>query len=403
MRGSSAGSLRPASRPRHAASARAVEPVRRDVGRIGLHARWPSSGSVARQPADLQRALEGHRAAEAELEAELDEGAGLLLAAVEGMRDAAAHRAARRCLSSAVGRRGARAASPAGRARAPARSCAAIEVLLALAVQARRRSGPGRSRRPPPAAGRRGAPASACAQRRQVVLAGARRCTADGCRARSAAMAMRQLAHRVEVAGVDRRQHASCATPAARARGDDGVAIGVELRRVEVAMGVDPHRPAMMHRPGTVTGHGQAVLPCRRLRPVVFVCRRLPDSRPMKQARRSTAVPAAPPRCRRRPRPRRRARGGRRRRARRAPAARPLLGRHERKRPVALAAARCWRSACWYGNPAPASDDSARADAGDRSTPPMRQSLENKPLLVAGDAAAYEAIIALGRARGRPR
>ena len=91
MRGSSAGSLRivaPAAR----CLGGAIEPVRRDVGRVGLqHDR--RRAAARGQPADLQRALEGHRAAEAELEAELDEGAGLLLAAVEGVRDAARHAA----------------------------------------------------------------------------------------------------------------------------------------------------------------------------------------------------------------------------------------------------------------------------------------------------------------------
>ena len=68
--------------------------------------RSPSSGSVAASRRNLQRALEGHRAAEAELEAELDEGLRLLLAAVEGMRDAARLPGAtcRRCFSTLVDR-----------------------------------------------------------------------------------------------------------------------------------------------------------------------------------------------------------------------------------------------------------------------------------------------------------
>ena len=47
------------------------------------------SGNCSRQPPQLQRAIEGHGAAEPQLEAELDEFIGLLRAAVEGMGDPA--------------------------------------------------------------------------------------------------------------------------------------------------------------------------------------------------------------------------------------------------------------------------------------------------------------------------
>ena len=57
---------------------RAVEPLRRDVGRVGLeHQR--GRRQLAREAADAQRALEGQRAAEAEPEAEPDEHRRLLL------------------------------------------------------------------------------------------------------------------------------------------------------------------------------------------------------------------------------------------------------------------------------------------------------------------------------------
>ena len=46
-----------------------------------------SSGQCFRQAPDIERALEGHGAANAKLESQLDEHVGLLLAAVEGMRD----------------------------------------------------------------------------------------------------------------------------------------------------------------------------------------------------------------------------------------------------------------------------------------------------------------------------
>ena len=88
MRGSSPGSLRPCGSPAVALGLRPVKPVRLDVGRIGLH-HHRLERQRGREPAQLQRALEGHRAAEAQLEAEVDAGLRLLLAAVEGMRDAA--------------------------------------------------------------------------------------------------------------------------------------------------------------------------------------------------------------------------------------------------------------------------------------------------------------------------
>ena len=102
MRGSSAGSLR--ERGAVGALLRiAVQPLRRDVGRVGLqHDRLRRQRGG--QAADLQRALVRHRAAEAQLEAQRHEVAGLHLAAVEGMGDAAAHRHAPQAPEQGIGR-----------------------------------------------------------------------------------------------------------------------------------------------------------------------------------------------------------------------------------------------------------------------------------------------------------
>ena len=57
-------------------------------------------------------------------------------------------------------------------------------------------------------------------------------------------MPVRELAHALEVAGVDRRDDDLGDSCGSRP-GDDGVAIGVELGGVEVAMRVDPHGARM--------------------------------------------------------------------------------------------------------------------------------------------------------------
>ena len=86
--------------------------------------------------ADLQGALEGHRAAEAELEAARGELLSLHVAAVEGMRDAARHVDAAQVFEQTVGRathmQHHRQAVRAGQLQ-----LRNIEALLALAVRTR--------------------------------------------------------------------------------------------------------------------------------------------------------------------------------------------------------------------------------------------------------------------------
>ena len=204
-------------------------------------ARCASSGSSRASAADPQRALEGQRAAEAEPEAEPDEHVGLLLAAVEGVRDAAAAPRSGAAASARCRPRGGTCSITGSSNSRASCSCAAKKRSCRAAVEPRRRSGRGRSRRPRPAAGRRGAPRARRAARSRSASAARADRTADGCRARRRAVPMRQRAHRVEVGRRRPPAGRSAPTPAARARADDGVAIGVELGGVEVAMGVDPH------------------------------------------------------------------------------------------------------------------------------------------------------------------
>ena len=148
-----------------------------------------STGTATADAADPQRPLEGDGAAEAEPKAEPDERLGLLLAAVEGVGDAARDGGARRsCFSTVSTAR--RTCSSTGRPNSAASaSCAAKKRRLALAVEARRRNGRGRSRRPRPGADRRDGDASASRRRAEVAVARRDRCTSDGCRARRRAHA----------------------------------------------------------------------------------------------------------------------------------------------------------------------------------------------------------------------
>ena len=189
----------------------------------------------------LQRALEGHGAAKAELETQRDERLRLLLAAVEGMRDA--RQAHRRSLPQVL-------EQPVGRAphvqdhrqAVPARQqqLLAVEMFLALRRRARARSSPARSRRPPPAAGRRcAAQASSSAPGRRR----ARRCTAGGCPARSCRRGRAPSSRTASKLSAPTAGITQCRTPAAAARARIASRVGAEFGRVQVAMGINPERP----------------------------------------------------------------------------------------------------------------------------------------------------------------
>ena len=239
MRGSSAGSLRIVAPGR---------PLRRRCDRAtaaGCRARRSpctigSSGTRCGDAADPQRPVEGQRAAEAELEAELDEGLGLLLAAVEGMGDAARHRRRAQLLRARCRPRGATCSST-----------GSVE-LARRAAAAPRRSAPGARGRGPatkwsrpisPTATSRGSSrwrASASRRRRQVGVAGrvgAHRMDAEriGQAVRGAPARAPRSKLPTSTAGRTiwpRRRPA----PARRRRRDRR-----RTRRVEVAMRVDPH------------------------------------------------------------------------------------------------------------------------------------------------------------------
>jgi hypothetical protein len=112
-----------------------------------------------------------------------------------------------------------------------------VEVLLARGP-ARARSGRGRSRPPPPGAGRRGA-RPAPAQPVEVGVGGAVDVQRVDAQRIGQAVRWASVAHGSKCA--TSTAGSTCwRTPAARARGTT-VAVGVELRRVEVAVRVDPH------------------------------------------------------------------------------------------------------------------------------------------------------------------
>ncbi|MPN30066.1 hypothetical protein SDC9_177523 [bioreactor metagenome] len=84
----------------------------------------------------MQRPIKGDRAAEAQLEAHVDEGLRLLLAAVEGMRDAARHRHVTQMLEQPVGR--APHMKNYGQIKAPRQlQLGAVELLLPRGIQPR--------------------------------------------------------------------------------------------------------------------------------------------------------------------------------------------------------------------------------------------------------------------------
>ena len=217
---------------------RAVEPLRRNVGRVGLEHEGVVRDAGGEAP-DLQRALERHRAAEAELEAERDEHARLLLAAVVGMNDAPRHLDAAQRGEQRVGR--APHVHDDGQ-RELARELELLDpvMLLARPVVARHEmieADLADGDEPRIVA----MPHQRVAQARQVAGIGVldeQRVDAQ----RIGAVVLRgERAHGVEVLGADRRQHQPRHARGTGAR-DDGVTVGVELGRIEMAVRVDPHR-----------------------------------------------------------------------------------------------------------------------------------------------------------------
>jgi hypothetical protein len=78
-----------------------IDPGRRDIGRIGFeHISIRREGRS--KPSNLQRAREGHGAAKSEHATEIDEGRGLLDAAVEGMSNTASRTQAAKMLEHTV-------------------------------------------------------------------------------------------------------------------------------------------------------------------------------------------------------------------------------------------------------------------------------------------------------------
>ena len=351
-----------------------------------------AAATATADAADPQRPLERHRAAEAEAKAELDEGRGLLLAAVEGMGEAARHAAPAQLREHRVDgapdvqqHRQAELGGEAELRREDRRLALVIEagdevVEADLADRDQARvAGVARER---------------VAQRRQVVVAGrvgAHRMDAERV---GEPMPVRELAHPLEVGDGYRRDDDLGDAGGARPR-DDVVAIGVELGGVEVAMRVDPHAAMMPARAaaGAVTGHAPA---CYRIdeglrgdrratcssSPARPVAARMP---PMKRvplysrSHRPTETPAEPAAA---AGDRRGAAAPRRSRGRWA-----ALARHERRLWALLIV--CLGVAFWWSNPTFRAKPPLTIEQIDAA---IRQSIEDKPL-VSPESRAYDAII----------
>jgi hypothetical protein len=208
MAGSSPGSLRPCACTLGALGRRAVQPVRRNVRRIGLqHQRVQRQ--CRGQAAQLQRALEGHRAAETQPQAELQEPVGLLRTAGERMRDASPRpRPPGRHAAPPAGGRpsGAHAGSPASHAGAPGAVVRGRNAPAARAWPARTRreqNSPARSRPRRRAAGRPGRRA-AVHPARQIAVRGAPHVQGVDAQRVTVTVGMRRLAHGLEVGHLDR-------------------------------------------------------------------------------------------------------------------------------------------------------------------------------------------------------
>ena len=230
--------------------------MRRNVRRIGLeHDRIERQR--LRQAAYLQSPLESHRPAEAELETEFDKGERLLLAAVECVRDAAAHRRAAQMLQQGVGR------APHMQDRgqlelARQLQLLGIEKLLAYAVEARHEMvEPDLADRNQPRV--TAASSQRITQAQQVAFARTIDIQRVDAERVDEAKRMCQLAHRVEVRHLHGRQH-DLRHPRLRGARDHAGAVGFELRRVEVAMGVDPHDAIMPLRAVTGFAHRATVV-----------------------------------------------------------------------------------------------------------------------------------------------
>lgn len=231
-----------------------------NVGRVGL-----DDERVERQlpgePPDLPRALERHVAAEAELEPLREIRVGLLEAAVERMRDAAPHARAPQPGQHAI-LRFAHVAHDRQIELAREPQLRVIEELLAALVEPRHEvvetdlADADEARIVE-------ARLDFHAQPVEVFVARMRRVhRMNAERIHRAARRMRERAHRREVRAPDARNHDARHARRPRRAGDD-LAVGVELRRIEMAMRVDPHRvtPA---RPAPRAARRRAAAGCGR-------------------------------------------------------------------------------------------------------------------------------------------
>ena len=199
----------------------------------------------ARQPADLQRAVERHCAAETQLEAQLDEGRSLLRTAVEGMGDAPVAGMAAQVFQQRIGRA---AHVQQHRQIVPPcqRQLLGVEMLLPFARQA------GDEVVDTDLADRHQPRVVALAlqfgvEPGQVAIVGPVDTQRMNAQCIDQTVAVGQLAHRRQVVHIDRRQHDLLHAGRRRTRHHLRT-IGVELAGIQMAMRVDPHA-RIMHRP----------------------------------------------------------------------------------------------------------------------------------------------------------
>ena len=216
--------------------------MRRDVRRIGLHDEG-RFGHRRGDTADLQRAVEGQRAAETQLEAQVNKGLGLLLAAIERMRNAAmrevhAAQAGQQLVGAAAHMQQHREAGALGEL-----ELLDIEMLLDVGVQAfDEKIQADLAHRHQPRVGAVGF--QRFGELAEIAFSRAHHAQWMNAQRIGEIMLDRQQPHGVEVGCIDCRDDDLRDTRRTGTR-DDGTTVGVELGRVEMAVRIYPHCPLL--------------------------------------------------------------------------------------------------------------------------------------------------------------
>lgn len=221
----------------------AVEPVRRNIGRVGFHHDGFGRQRLG-QSAHLQRTVKRERAAKTELESHANQASGLLRAPIEGMGNATRHRHLTQRLEHAVHR--AAHMQQHGQIKAPRQAqLRAQQGLLVVGIEFgnevvepdfahchQRRVALTRVQR--------------AFERLQIGLARTGRAQRVDPQRVAVAVAMRQTPYRFEVVHVHRRNHDVADTALAGTLAHS-IDVMRELTRVQVAVGVDPEEHRKHH------------------------------------------------------------------------------------------------------------------------------------------------------------